>query len=131
MCLRCAGLAAATATAATCWSAYPPGLGVVEVVRDDHDALTVTVESAPVVMGCRGCDVVAHAHGRVAVALIDAPAFGRPLRIMGRKRHWVCPDPGVCGGSFVEQDDRVATPKSKLTARAARWAIEDSSRARV
>jgi transposase len=38
----------------------------------------VTVESAPSVMGCRTCGVVARAHGRLEVGLIDAPAIGIP-----------------------------------------------------
>ena len=104
------------------------GLHVLGVVRDDRDVLTVTVESAPVVMGCLSCGVVAHAHGRVPVRLVDAPAFGRPVRIVWRKRRWVCPDPACAVGSFVEQDDRIAAPRSKLTARAARWAIEQIRR---
>ena len=60
------------------------GLRVIDVARDDHDALTVTVESEPSVTGCWSCGVVAHAHGRVEVRLVDAPAFGRPVRIVWR-----------------------------------------------
>ena len=60
------------------------GLRVIDVARDDHDALTVTVESEPSVTGCWSCGVVAHAHGRVEVRLVDAPAFGRPVRIVVR-----------------------------------------------
>jgi hypothetical protein len=52
------------------------GLRVIGVDRDDGGALTVTVESAPSVMGCRTCGVVARAHGRLEVGLIDAPAIG-------------------------------------------------------
>jgi transposase len=39
------------------------GLRVIGVGRDEHGALTVTVESAPRVMGCPGCGVLAHGHG--------------------------------------------------------------------
>ena len=105
-----------------------PGLHVIDVTRDAGGRLTVTVESPPTVMGCPTCGVIAHRHGRVTVRLIDAPAFGRPVRIVWRKRRWVCPDPGCPVGSFVEQDDRIAAPRSKLTARAARWAIEQIRR---
>ena len=42
---------------------------------------------------------------------------------MWRKRRWLCPDPGCPVGSFVEQDERVAAPRSRLTARACWWAI--------
>jgi transposase len=72
------------------------GLRVVAVDRDNGDdgggALTVTVESAPGVMGCRTCGVVARGHGRLEVRLVDAPAMGRPVRICRRKRRWICPE---------------------------------------
>ena len=70
------------------------GLHVTAVDRDDGGRLVVAVESEPTVMGCPACGVVAHGHGRVAVTLVDAPAMGRPVRILWRKRRWVCPDPG-------------------------------------
>ncbi len=101
-----------------------PGLHVIGVERDDGDgSLTVTVESEPQVMGCPTCGVVAHGHGRVNVTLVDAPWAGRPVRVVWRKRRWVCPVP-VCGRrSFVEQDEDIARPRALLTARACRWAI--------
>ena len=50
------------------------GLHVIGVDRDDGSgALTVTVESKPEAMGCPGCGVVAHGHGRREVRLVDAP----------------------------------------------------------
>jgi transposase len=104
------------------------GLHVIAVERDDGGGLTVTVESAAAPMGCRSCGVVAHAHGRVEVRLVDAPAMGRPVRIRWRKRRWVCPDPGCPVGSFVEQDEQIAGPRAKLTVRACRWAIEQIRR---
>ena len=70
------------------------GLHVTAVERDEGGGLVVAVESEPTVMGCPACGVVAHGHGRVAVTLVDAPAMGRPVRILWRKRRWVCPDPG-------------------------------------
>ena len=106
-----------------------PELHVIAVDRDEGSGrLTVTVESAPAPMGCRSCGVVAHAHGRVEVQLVDAPAMGRPVRICWRKRRWVCPDPGCPVGSFVEQDERVAARRARLTTRACWWAIEQIRR---
>ncbi len=104
------------------------GVRVVEAVRDERGALTVTVESVPALTGCQACGVVAHAHGRVETCLVDAPAFGLPVRIVWRKRRWVCPDPRCSVGTFVEQDERIAAPRSKLTSRAAAWAIEQIRR---
>jgi transposase len=106
-----------------------PGLHVIAVDRDAGSGrLTVTVESPSAPMGCRSCGVVARAHGRVEVELVDAPAMGRPVRICWRKRRWVCPDPGCPVGSFVEQDERVAAPRARLTTRACWWAIEQIRR---
>lgn len=97
--------------------------------RDEGDgSLTVTVESEPQVMGCPTCGVVAHGHGRVNVVLIDAPWAGRPVRVVWRKRRWVCPV-AVCGTrSFVEQDEDIARPRALLTVRACRWAIAQMRR---
>ena len=99
-----------------------PGLHVLTAERDDHDRLVVTVESAPEPMGCRSCGVIARGHGRVEVRLVDAPAFGRPVRIIWRKRRWLCLEPACGVGSFVEQDEQIAGVRSWLTARACRWA---------
>lgn len=104
------------------------GLRVIAVERDDGGRLVVEVESEPAVAGCPACGVVAHGHGRVTVRLVDAPAFGAPVRIRWRKRRWVCPDSGCPVVTFVEQDDRIAAPRSLLTTRACRWAIEQLRR---
>jgi transposase len=63
------------------------------VLAVERERLTVTVESAPEVMGCRACGVLGHGHGRVVVSLVDAPAKGRPVRSVWRKRRWVCLEP--------------------------------------
>ena len=104
------------------------GLHVTAVERDDGGGLRIAVESAAASMGCRSCGVVAHAHGRVEVRLVDGPAMGRPVRIRWRKRRWVCSEPACPVGSFVEQDEQVAVPRAKLTVRACRWAIEQIRR---
>ena len=96
--------------------------------RDDGGRLVVEVESEPTPMGCPACGVVAHGHGRVEVTLVDAPGMGRPVRIRWRKRRWLCPDPGCPVGTFVEQDERIAAPRSSLTTRACRWAIQQIRR---
>lgn len=86
---------------------------MIAIEHDARDRLVVTVESAPEPMGCRSCGVIAHGHGRVDVSLVDAPAFGRPVRLIWRKRRWVCPEPACEVGSFVEQDEAVATPRGR------------------
>ncbi len=100
-----------------------PGLRVIDVGNHDR-RLVVTVESAATVQGCRSCGVVAGSHGRRTVRLVDAPAFGRPVRVVWRKRTWRCEEPACPGGVFTEQHDEVARPRGLLTTRACWWAIK-------
>jgi len=97
-------------------------LHVIEVERGP-DRLTVTVESEPSVTGCRSCGVVALSHGRRTVELIDAPCFGRPVRVLWRKRTWSCAEPACPVGTFTERDEGVAAPRALLTVRACWWAV--------
>lgn len=98
------------------------GLHVLEVERG-RDRLTVTVESTPTVMGCPRCGVVAVSQGRRDAHLVDAPSFGRPVRVVWRKRTWSCREPACPTGTFTEQDADVAAPRALLTVRACWWAI--------
>jgi hypothetical protein len=92
------------------------GLRVIAVERDDGGRLMVTEESEPQPMGCPKCRPVAHAHGRVAVTLVDAPSAGQPVRVVWRKRRSVFPEPACPVGSFAEHDERVARRRGLLTA---------------
>jgi transposase len=66
-----------------------PGFRVLEVI-ETHDELVVRVETTAVVVGCEGCGVRAESHDRVDVAIRDLPCFGRPARLVWRKRRWRC-----------------------------------------
>ena len=100
------------------------GLGEVEVlgVEDEPGAplvLHVRTRARPT---CGGCGGPVWSKGPAPVELVDLPAFGRPARLVWHKRRWRCPA-GDCGvGSFTEIDERIAPARSKLTARAGRWA---------
>jgi transposase len=98
------------------------GFHVVAVSVED-DRLTVDVETAPQLMGCRTCGVVATSHGRRPHTLVDAPSFGRPVRVRWRKRTWTCPDPACRVGTFSELAEHLARPRALLTVRACWWAI--------
>ena len=99
-----------------------PGLHVIDVAERDR-RLVVTVESARAEQGCRVCGVIAGSHGRRDVRLVDAPSFGRPVRVVWRKRTWECEEPACAVGVFTEQHDQVARAKARLTLRACWWAI--------
>jgi len=99
-----------------------PGLRVIKV-HTEHRRLVVTVESPRAEQGCRACGVIAGSHGRRTVRLVDAPCFGRPVRVVWRKRTWECEEPACPARVFTEQHDDVARPRALLTVRACWWAI--------
>ena len=99
-----------------------PGLHVIKVVGG-AERLTVTVESPPAPVGCPECGVIATSRGRRTVVLVDAPCFGRPVRVVWRKRTWRCREPACPGRAFTEQDDRISRPRGLLTVRACWWVI--------
>ena len=100
-----------------------PGLRVISV-RGEPRRLVVTVESPPTEQACRSCGVIAESHGRRTVRLVDAPSFGRPVRIVWRKRTWACEERACASGVFTEQYDDVARPRGLLTGRACWWAVK-------
>lgn len=99
-----------------------PGLHVTSAIRN-NDQLVVILESAPSVMGCPDCGVIAASHGRRTVRLVDIPCFGRPVEMIWRKRTWLCREPACPRGSFTEHDDQIAGRRALLTRRACWWAI--------
>ncbi len=103
------------------------GLHVVSVAEDGR-RLVVTVESPARREGCPDCGVIAVSHGRRSVRLIDTPCFGRPVRLVWRKRTWRCVDPGCETKVFTELDERVARPRALLSTRACWWALRQVRR---
>ena len=89
-------------------------LHVLDGARDDGGGLVVDVESAPGPVGCPACGVLARGHGRREVGLVDAPAFGRPARLVWRKRRWVCLEAACPVGVFTEQDEAIARPRGPV-----------------
>lgn len=94
---------------------------LVVVAGEEHFVLRV--ESPPGFAGCPSCGVVALSHGPRQVELIDAPCFGRPVRVVWWKRTWCCPEPTCPISVFTEQDERIARPRALLTVRACWWAV--------
>ena len=69
-----------------------PGFRVLEVFETAEE-LVVRVETTATVTGCEGCGVRAEAQDRVEVAVRDLACFGRPARLVWRKRRWRCREP--------------------------------------
>ncbi len=71
---------------------------------------------------CGGCGGKVHGHGTSKVRLTDLPAFGRPVRLVWHKRRWRCPDAGCAVCTFTDQEPAIASPRARVTSRAARHA---------
>lgn len=69
-----------------------------------------------------GAGTAAWDHGQREVLLVDLTVFGRPARLASRKQRWRCPTSNCAVVTWNEQDPTIASQRSALTTRAARWA---------
>ena len=109
------------------------GLGDVEVLGVDDEAgepLRVHIRRRAPRPACERCGGPLWSDGERSVALVDLPAFGRPVRLVWHKRRWRCPDRGCGAGTVTEQDPEIAPVREKLTTRAGRWATRQGGRGR-
>ena len=95
---------------------------VVTGVGDWPSWLRIAIEARYQRPACAGCGTGAHGHGRRVVVLVDLPVFGRAARLVWTKRRWRCANGRCSVGTWGEQDPRIASTRSQLTTRAARWA---------
>lgn len=85
---------------------------------EEPTELSVVVETlAGEAMFCRSCGSRAEAQDRMPVPLRDLPCFGRPVRLVWRKRRWRCPEPW-CGNRTWTEECEAARPRLLMTARA-------------
>ncbi len=103
------------------------GFHVIESV-EDPGRVRVVVESAAEQTGCRTCGVIASSHGRRDVVLVDVPGFGRPTRLVWRKRTWRCAEQACSARGWTETNAALARPRALLTTRACWWAIKQMRR---
>jgi transposase len=83
--------------------------------------LRIEIETGAARPDCVGCGTAAWDHGQREVLLVDLPVFGRPARLVWRKQRWRCPSSSCVVGTWSEQDPTIASARSGLTTRAARW----------
>lgn len=79
--------------------------------------LVIRVETTADVVGCPGCGVRAQAQDRVDVEIRDLPAFGRPARLVWRKRRWRCREQLCATKTWTEQSEHISA-RCVLTQRA-------------
>jgi transposase len=90
--------------------------------------LRVEIETGSSRPDCAGCGTAAWDHGQRVVLLVDLPVFGRPARLAWRKQRWRCPNPACVVLTWSEHDATIASARSALTTRAARWATAQVGR---
>lgn len=100
-----------------------PGFHVLDAGRDGG-LLTLEVETLPGLVGCVACGVVGVGHGRVAVTYHDLPAFGRPTRLVWRKRRYRCMEPACMVETWTERSELLGS-RCILTRRAGVWCCRE------
>ncbi len=106
-----------------------PDVEVRGVMGQPNGPLLVWVQTrldGPV--GCPACGTIAKVKDRPTVELVDLCSFGRPARLMWRKRRWECGDGDCPAGSFTEQNPAIAPARAAMTVRAGRWCCEQVGR---
>ena len=92
------------------------GFRVLEV-SEGPDELVVAVETTRDFVGCARCGVRAEAHDRMRVEIRDLACFGRPARLVWRKRRWRCVEPACEAKTWTERSEHVDA-QAVLTRRA-------------
>lgn len=89
---------------------------VVLASTEEDNELFLLVETTRDRTGCPSCGVIATGHGRTSVQVRDLPACGRAVRLVWRRRRWLCREPDCPTRSFSELSHEV---EGVLTRRAA------------
>jgi transposase len=91
-------------------------------INDEAPIPEVHIELVRALVGCPTCGVVATVKDRQPVRLIDLSMAGRKIALVWHKRRFRCAEPECEKKTWIERDDRIASPRLTLTDRAGRWA---------
>jgi transposase len=86
-------------------------------VTETPAEVVIEIETTAAVVGCVGCGVRAQAQDRMTVEVRDLPAFGRPARLVWRKRRWRCREALCAAKTWTENSEHVSV-RAVLTRRA-------------
>ena len=92
------------------------GFRVLEVTETPGE-LVIDVETTADVVGCGGCGRRAESQDRMVVDIRDLACFGRPARLVWRKRRWRCVDVDCDAKTWTESSGHVSS-RTVLTRRA-------------
>src|SRR5579884_1525922 len=90
-------------------------------VHETNDELVIAVETTATVAWCAACGARAEAHDRLSIEIRDLPCFGRPARLVWRKRRWRCREQACDAKTWTERSDHVDAQRV-ITRRAGREA---------
>jgi len=95
------------------------GLGGFRVlaVAETLVEVVIEIETTADRVGCAGCGVRAEAQDRMVVEVRDLPCFGRPARLVWRKRRWRCREALCAARTWTETSEHVSA-RAVLTRRA-------------
>jgi transposase len=86
-------------------------------VNETSDELVIEIESTADRSACASCGTWAEPHERMPVAVRDLPCFGRPARLIWRKRRWRCIDADCEAKTWTETSAHISA-RVLLTRRA-------------
>ncbi len=97
-----------------------PGFRVLEV-HETTDELVIAIETTATIAWCASCGVRAQVHDRMAVEVRDLACFGRPARLVWRKRRWRCREHACDAKTWTERSEhfdaqRVITRRAGMEA---------------
>ena len=87
-------------------------------VSETPAEVVIEIETTVTTVGCAECGTRAAAHERMAVEIRDLACFGRPARLVWRKRRWRCVEPDCEAKSWTETSPQCSS-RALLTRRAA------------
>ncbi len=77
--------------------------------------MTIAIETTLQVVGCGACGTRAESQDRMAVELRDLACFGRPARLVWRKRRWRCRDADCETKTWTETSPQFSAPAEAAT----------------
>jgi transposase len=83
------------------------GLAGFEVLDalEEPDEVVIAVETTVTIAWCAGCGVRAVPHERKTVEIRDLACFGRPVRLVWRKRRWRCGEDACEAKTWTEHSE--------------------------
>lgn len=99
-------------------------------VHENTDELVIAIETNATVASCALCGARADAHDRMSIETRDLPCFGRPARLVWRKRRWRCRERLCDAKTWTEHSDhfdaqRVITRRAgrEVPAKSVSWRV--------